>query len=144
MYINDTSSYLDLSPLYGHSLEGQMKVRRKDGTGRLHEDVFAENRLLLMPPAVSALLVMFSRNHNVSTFLAPLELMLIPISSTSQLNFSKSTRIGLSRTPRISRIYLPVIQKGLVHGGVHRKAVALGTKEIMQVEDTARNGPTSV
>ncbi|CEL56219.1 prostaglandin-endoperoxide synthase 2 [Rhizoctonia solani AG-1 IB] len=64
MYINDTSSYLDLSPLYGHSLEGQMKVRRKDGTGRLHEDVFAENRLLLMPPAVSALLVMFSRNHN--------------------------------------------------------------------------------
>ncbi|CAE6468800.1 unnamed protein product [Rhizoctonia solani] len=64
MYINDTSSYLDLSPLYGHSLEGQMKVRRNDGTGRLHEDVFAENRLLLMPPAVSALLVMFSRNHN--------------------------------------------------------------------------------
>ncbi|CAE6536627.1 unnamed protein product [Rhizoctonia solani] len=64
MYINDTSSYLDLSPLYGHSLEGQMKVRRNDGTGRLYEDVFAENRLLLMPPAVSALLVMFSRNHN--------------------------------------------------------------------------------
>ncbi|KAG8731386.1 hypothetical protein FRC11_004322 [Ceratobasidium sp. 423] len=64
MYINDTSSYLDLSPLYGHSLEGQMKVRRNDGTGRLYEDVFAENRLLLMPPAVSALLVMFCRNHN--------------------------------------------------------------------------------
>ncbi|KAJ1306560.1 hypothetical protein OPQ81_007561 [Rhizoctonia solani] len=64
MYINDTSSYLDLSPLYGHSLEAQMKVRRNDGTGRLYEDVFAENRLLLMPPAVSALLVMFCRNHN--------------------------------------------------------------------------------
>ncbi|KAG9091000.1 hypothetical protein FRC06_000785 [Ceratobasidium sp. 370] len=62
--INDTSSYLDLSPLYGHDLAAQMKVRRNDGTGRLHEDVFAENRLLLMPPAVSALLVLFSRNHN--------------------------------------------------------------------------------
>ncbi|KAF8677681.1 heme peroxidase [Rhizoctonia solani] len=64
VYINDTSSYLDLSPLYGHSFEAQNKVRRNDGTGRLHEDVFAENRLLLMPPAVSALLVMFCRNHN--------------------------------------------------------------------------------
>ncbi|KAF8600486.1 heme peroxidase [Ceratobasidium sp. AG-I] len=63
-YINDTSSYLDLSPLYGHDLKAQMEVRRNDGTGRLYEDVFAENRLLLMPPAVSALLVLFSRNHN--------------------------------------------------------------------------------
>ncbi|KAG8780137.1 hypothetical protein FRC12_023407 [Ceratobasidium sp. 428] len=63
-FINDTSSYLDLSPLYGHDLAAQMKVRRNDGTGRLYEDVFAENRLLLMPPSVSALLVMFSRNHN--------------------------------------------------------------------------------
>lgn len=42
-----------------------MKVRRNDGTGRLYEDVFAENRLLLMPPAVSTLLVLFCRNHNV-------------------------------------------------------------------------------
>jgi len=63
-FINDTSSYLDLSPLYGHDLAAQMKVRRNDGTGRLYEDVFAENRLLLMPPAVSALLILFSRNHN--------------------------------------------------------------------------------
>ncbi|KAG8750070.1 hypothetical protein FRC12_013089 [Ceratobasidium sp. 428] len=63
-FINDTSSYLDLSPLYGHDWEAQKKVRRIDGTGRLYEDVFAENRLLLMPPSVSALLVMFSRNHN--------------------------------------------------------------------------------
>ncbi|KAG9119113.1 hypothetical protein FRC07_006027 [Ceratobasidium sp. 392] len=63
-FTNDTSSYLDLSPLYGHDLEAQMKVRRNDGTGRLYEDVFAENRLLFLPPAASALLVMFSRNHN--------------------------------------------------------------------------------
>ncbi|KAG8689421.1 hypothetical protein FRC08_010952 [Ceratobasidium sp. 394] len=63
-FINDTSSYLDLSPLYGHDYDAQKKVRRNDGTGKLHDDVFAENRLLLMPPSVSALLVLFSRNHN--------------------------------------------------------------------------------
>jgi linoleate 10R-lipoxygenase len=28
-------------------------------------DVFAEDRLLLLPPGVCALLVLFSRNHNV-------------------------------------------------------------------------------
>ncbi|KAG9086931.1 hypothetical protein FRC07_012952 [Ceratobasidium sp. 392] len=63
-FTNDTSSYLDLSPLYGHDLEAQMKVRRNDGTGCLHEDAFAENRLVFLPPAASVLLVLFSRNHN--------------------------------------------------------------------------------
>lgn len=37
----------------------------KDGTGRLWDDVFADRRLLFMPPATSALLVLFCRNHNV-------------------------------------------------------------------------------
>ncbi|KAH9942693.1 heme peroxidase [Amylocystis lapponica] len=62
--INDASSYLDLSPLYGSSQEQVDAVRRKDGTGRLWDDVFADNRLLFMPPSVCALLVLFCRNHN--------------------------------------------------------------------------------
>jgi linoleate 10R-lipoxygenase len=64
--INKSSSYLDLSPLYGTSLEDVNSVRRHDGTGRLLDDVFADPRLLNMPPAVGALLIMFNRNHNVS------------------------------------------------------------------------------
>jgi linoleate 10R-lipoxygenase len=63
--INNASSYLDLSPLYGSSQEQTDRVRRKDGTGRLWEDVFADRRLLLMPPSACALLVLFCRNHNV-------------------------------------------------------------------------------
>jgi hypothetical protein len=65
--INDSSSYLDLSPLYGSSQEQVDQVRRKDGTGRLWNDVFADHRLLLMPPSVCALLILFNRNHNVSS-----------------------------------------------------------------------------
>jgi hypothetical protein len=64
--INETSSYVDLAPLYGNSQEQQDKLRVRDGRGLLHPDVFAEDRLLLLPPAVCVLLVLFSRNHNVS------------------------------------------------------------------------------
>ncbi|KAF7368716.1 hypothetical protein MVEN_00196300 [Mycena venus] len=62
--INLTSSYLDLSILYGNSQKEQDSVRNKDGRGRLYEDVFADSRLLFMPPSVGALLVLLSRNHN--------------------------------------------------------------------------------
>lgn len=62
--INETSSYVDLSPLYGHNQEAQDQVRVRDGHGLLHPDVFAEDRLLLLPPAVCVLLVLFNRNHN--------------------------------------------------------------------------------
>ncbi|KAG6813888.1 hypothetical protein H0H92_006295 [Tricholoma furcatifolium] len=62
--INETSSYVDLSPLYGHNQEAQDRVRLRNGYGLLKPDVFAEDRLLLLPPAVCALLVLFSRNHN--------------------------------------------------------------------------------
>ncbi|KIK63913.1 hypothetical protein GYMLUDRAFT_40125 [Collybiopsis luxurians FD-317 M1] len=68
--VNNTSSYLDLSVVYGNNEDEVESVRRKDdqnrrdGIGRLYEDVFADNRLLLMPPATCALLVLFSRNHN--------------------------------------------------------------------------------
>jgi cytochrome P450 len=62
--INETSSYVDLAPLYGHNQEAQDKVRLRDGRGFLKPDVFAEDRLLFLPPAVCVILVLFSRNHN--------------------------------------------------------------------------------
>lgn len=67
--ISDTSSYLDLAPLYGSSQEDQDKVRLgKDGL--LKPDTFHEDRLLGQPPGVNVLLVMYSRFHNyVATML---------------------------------------------------------------------------
>ena len=42
-------------------------VRDKvSGRGILYPDTFSEERLTLLPPAASVLLVLFSRNHNVS------------------------------------------------------------------------------
>lgn len=66
VHINDTSSYIDLAPLYGSTEEALDKIRVRDGRGLLLPDTFAEDRLLLLPPAVCVLLVLFSRNHNVS------------------------------------------------------------------------------
>ncbi|KAG5638617.1 hypothetical protein H0H81_011507 [Sphagnurus paluster] len=63
--IDRASSYLDLSPLYGDDQVAQDKVRDKSvGRGLLYPDTFSEERLLFAPPATSALLVIFSRNHN--------------------------------------------------------------------------------
>ncbi|KAF7303748.1 hypothetical protein MIND_00604400 [Mycena indigotica] len=62
--VNLTSSYLDLSILYGDSQAQCDGVRSKDGRGQLHKDVFADSRLLFMPPASCALLVLLNRNHN--------------------------------------------------------------------------------
>ena len=67
MTVNNTSSYLDLSVLYGINQDQQNAVRdRESGKGYLWPDAFAEDRLVLVPPASTALLVIFSRNHNVS------------------------------------------------------------------------------
>ncbi|KAK0729630.1 heme peroxidase [Lasiosphaeris hirsuta] len=58
-----TSSYLDLSPLYGSNQEMQDTIRTfKDG--KLKPDCFADKRLLGMPPGVGVLLIMFNRFHN--------------------------------------------------------------------------------
>jgi linoleate 10R-lipoxygenase len=63
--INATSSYLDLSPLYGINQATQDLVRDKSqGRGLLYPDTFSEERLTFLPPAASALLVIFNRNHN--------------------------------------------------------------------------------
>ncbi|EKM48647.1 uncharacterized protein PHACADRAFT_214715 [Phanerochaete carnosa HHB-10118-sp] len=65
MTVNNTTSYLDLSPLYGTTQAEQDLVRNRGaGRGLLWNDAFAEDRLVLVPPAASALLVLFSRNHN--------------------------------------------------------------------------------
>ena len=63
--INNASSYIDLSVLYGSNDAQVDSVRRKDGSGKLWNDVFADSRLLLMPPASCALLIVLNRNHNV-------------------------------------------------------------------------------
>lgn len=61
--INDTSSYLDLSPLYGNSQAEQDLVRSKTD-GLLYPDVVCSRRIMFMPPPVFALLIAFSRHHN--------------------------------------------------------------------------------
>jgi hypothetical protein len=58
-----TSSYLDLSPLYGSTQEEQNQVRTFKG-GKLKPDSFYDSRLEAFPPGVSALLVCFNRFHN--------------------------------------------------------------------------------
>jgi linoleate 8R-lipoxygenase / 9,12-octadecadienoate 8-hydroperoxide 8R-isomerase len=60
---NHNSSYLDLSPLYGSTKAEQDKVR-VHSMGLLKPDTFADPRILLQPPGVGALLILFSRNHN--------------------------------------------------------------------------------
>ncbi|TID24533.1 heme peroxidase [Venturia nashicola] len=68
--ISETSSYLDLAPLYGSNLEEQMKMRT-GYSGKIRPDSFSETRLLSFPPGVGTLLIMFNRFHqNVAEQLA--------------------------------------------------------------------------
>lgn len=61
--ISDTSSYLDLSPLYGSDQVEQDRMRTFED-GKIKADCFSETRLLAFPPGVGALLIMFNRYHN--------------------------------------------------------------------------------
>jgi linoleate 10R-lipoxygenase len=70
--INNASSYLDLGLLYGRSEKQVNSVRQLDGSGKIWNDIFADSRLLFMPPSVCALLIIFSRNHNVGFLLIPI------------------------------------------------------------------------
>ncbi|RYP00278.1 hypothetical protein DL763_000889 [Monosporascus cannonballus] len=63
MNISDTSSYLDLAPLYGSSLKDQLEIRTMR-EGKLKPDTFHEKRLLGQPPGVNVMLVLYSRFHN--------------------------------------------------------------------------------
>ncbi|KAF5026379.1 hypothetical protein F66182_1507 [Fusarium sp. NRRL 66182] len=60
---SDTSSYLDLAPLYGSSLKDQLEVRTMR-EGKLKPDTFHEKRLLGQPAGVNVMLVLYSRFHN--------------------------------------------------------------------------------
>ncbi|KAK6355021.1 hypothetical protein TWF696_004148 [Orbilia brochopaga] len=61
--ISDTSSYLDLSPLYGSNAEEQ-KAMRTFKDGKIKPDTFSEKRLLGFPPGVCVILLSFGRYHN--------------------------------------------------------------------------------
>lgn len=57
--ISDSSSYLNLSPLYGYTMEMQRKIREdKCEFELLKPDTFAEDRLLRQPSSVCIMLVM--------------------------------------------------------------------------------------
>lgn len=61
--INLSTSYLDLSPLYGTTKQIQDSVRT-GVNGLLKPDRFADTRFWLQPDGLIALLVLFNRNHN--------------------------------------------------------------------------------
>ncbi|RCH89212.1 hypothetical protein CU098_007924, partial [Rhizopus stolonifer] len=60
---NLTTGYADLSVLYGNNREQQLSIRQMK-EGLLNPDQWCDNRLVVQPAGVSALLVLFSRNHN--------------------------------------------------------------------------------
>jgi hypothetical protein len=62
-WINETSSYVDLSTLYGNTEKEQKRVRTYEN-GTIFPDSVASERIMMMPPGVVAVLIMFSRNHN--------------------------------------------------------------------------------
>lgn len=62
-WVNETSSYVDLSTLYGNTGEEQKRVRTYHD-GRIYPDSIASERIMMMPPGVIAVLLLFSRNHN--------------------------------------------------------------------------------
>jgi hypothetical protein len=61
--LSQTSSYLDLSPLYGSSHE-ELDAVRLHQDGKLKPDCFSEKRLHGFPPGVTCIMIMFNRFHN--------------------------------------------------------------------------------
>ncbi|KAJ4299949.1 hypothetical protein N0V90_005197 [Kalmusia sp. IMI 367209] len=62
-WINETSSYVDLGTLYGNTEKEQKRVRTYEN-GLIYPDSIASERIMMMPPGVVAVLLLFSRNHN--------------------------------------------------------------------------------
>lgn len=61
--LSKTSSYLDLSILYGDTQKEQDQMRTfKDG--KIKPDCFAEERLLAFPPSCGVMLILLNRFHN--------------------------------------------------------------------------------
>ncbi|KAJ3288782.1 hypothetical protein HDU79_004593 [Rhizoclosmatium sp. JEL0117] len=61
--INQTTSYLDLSCLYGPTKEEQSQIRT-GVDGLIKPDVFSDARLQFQLPSTVYLLILFNRNHN--------------------------------------------------------------------------------
>ena len=61
--INLTSSYLDLSPLYGRNAD-ELKDMRQFKDGLIKPDCFSSKRVMGFPPGVGVFLIMFNRFHN--------------------------------------------------------------------------------
>ena len=73
---NQTSPFFSLSTLYGVDDTETDQIRVKDGRGMLSPDCFFDDRVVLHPRAVSALLILWNRNHNVRhTFTPQLSLL---------------------------------------------------------------------
>ncbi|KIM75809.1 hypothetical protein PILCRDRAFT_665455 [Piloderma croceum F 1598] len=62
--ISSSRSALSLSPLYGSNEDEENAVRLKDGSGMLSPDCYYEDCTLFLSPVVSALLILWNRNHN--------------------------------------------------------------------------------
>jgi hypothetical protein len=62
-WINETSSYVDLSTIYGNTGVEQKRVRTYQN-GLIFPDSIASERIMMMPPGVVAVALLFSRNHN--------------------------------------------------------------------------------
>ncbi|MCO5590220.1 hypothetical protein L7F22_044189 [Adiantum nelumboides] len=62
-HINLTSSYVDLSVIYGDNQDEQDKVRTHE-QGRIWPDTFSSARVMMMSPGIIAVAIMFSRHHN--------------------------------------------------------------------------------
>lgn len=60
---SQTSSYLDLSTLYGDTEEDQNGIRTFED-GKLKPDCFSEQRLLGFPPGCGVFLILLNRFHN--------------------------------------------------------------------------------
>jgi hypothetical protein len=75
-------------------------MRTFDGTGKLWADTFADGRLLFMPPATAALLVLFNRNHNVSHATCLKEVKDYPTHSIYATKSSTSTKTETTRNLR--------------------------------------------
>ncbi|EPQ26740.1 uncharacterized protein PFL1_05719 [Pseudozyma flocculosa PF-1] len=62
-HINDTSSYADLSIIYGNTQPEQDRVRTFEN-GTIFPDTIASRELLLRPPSVVTIAILFARYHN--------------------------------------------------------------------------------
>jgi linoleate 8R-lipoxygenase/9,12-octadecadienoate 8-hydroperoxide 8R-isomerase/linoleate 8R-lipoxygenase/9,12-octadecadienoate 8-hydroperoxide 8S-isomerase len=104
--INLSTSYLDLSPLYGTTKSIQDSVRTGKN-GLLKPDRYADTRFWIQPIGVTALLVLFGRNHN---YLAENLLKIDENARFSSLN-EKQRDEALFQTARLinERTYVNII-----------------------------------